>query len=72
MNNIRVYVIVTRKQFTHGDCRIGAIKRLKNLAIEGVLIQGSLEVGSSCLCERVFSFVPTHGASQWPPRGVVS
>lgn len=72
MTNIRVCVIFIRKQLTHGDCRMGAVKWLKNLAIEGVLIRGSLEVGFSCFCERVFSFVPTYEGSQWPPCGVVS
>ena len=38
----------------------------KNLVVWGVLIRRILEVGFSCFCERIFSFVPVHGDPQWP------
>ena len=52
---------------TCGDYRIGTIKKFKNLVVWGVLIRRILEVGFSCFCKRIFSFVPVHGGAQWPP-----
>ena len=38
----------------------------------GILIRRILEVGFSCFCERIFSFVPVHRGAQWPPWGPLS
>ena len=68
----RICILFIGKKIAHGDCRIGAIKKLKNLAIWGVLIRGILEVGFSCFCERVVSLVLADGGSQWPSWGALS
>ena len=62
----RIYILFIGKT-TCGDCRIGTIKKFKNLVVWGVLIRRILEVGFSCFCKRIFSFVPVHGGAHWPP-----
>lgn len=67
----RICVLFIGKKLTRGDCRTGAIKKFKNLVIQGILIRGILEVGFSCLYERVFSFEPADGGSWWPSQDAV-
>lgn len=59
------------KKLTHGHYRTGTIKKFKNLAIQGVLIRGILEVGFSCFSERVFSFVSADGGALQSSQGAL-